>query len=47
MCLALPSALIPAGFPANMLFVLPTFSPIRATCLAHLFLLDMITKLSI
>jgi hypothetical protein len=39
--LGLPSGLLPYGFPTNNLYT-SLFSPIRATCLAHLILLDFI-----
>jgi hypothetical protein len=38
--LGLPSGLFPSGFPTNILFEF--FSPIRATCPAHLIILDLI-----
>ena len=38
--LGIPSNLFPSGFPA---ITLPLLSPIRATCPAHLILLDFIT----
>jgi hypothetical protein len=40
--LGLPSGLCPRGFPTNILYAL-LFSPIRATCSAHLILLDFIS----
>jgi hypothetical protein len=39
--LGLPSGLFPCGFHTNILYAFP-FSPIRATCPAHLILLDLI-----
>ena len=41
--LGLPSGLIPSTFPTKNLYT-TLFYPIRATCLAHLILLDLITR---
>ena len=41
--LGLPSGLFPSGFPTKTQYT-PLLTPIRATCLAHLILLNFITR---
>jgi hypothetical protein len=42
--LGLPSGLLPSGLPTKILYV-HLLSPMRATCPAHLILLDLITRI--
>jgi hypothetical protein len=42
--LGVPSGLFPSGFPTRAPYV-PLLSPIRATCPAHLSLLDLINRM--
>ena len=44
LCLGLPNSLFPSGFPTKTLYV-TLLSPIRATCVAHLILLYLITRM--
>jgi hypothetical protein len=39
--ITLPSGLFPSGFPINTLHAFP-YPPLRATCPAHLIILDLI-----
>ena len=43
LCLVIPSVLLPSSFPIKTLYT-PLSSPTRATCPAHLILLDFMTR---
>jgi len=44
LCLGRPSGLIPQGLSSKTMYA-PHLSPIRATCPAHLILLDLVTQI--